>query len=54
MYSIDQGIERDLVEAAKRYRSAASRGDPFVQRHLISMYARGFGVTQNLNGAARV
>lgn len=49
MYDVgEQGVKRDLVEAAKWYRMAAEQGDSAAQYNLAIMYDMGEGVEKDL------
>jgi TPR repeat protein len=48
MYDLGEGVERDLVKAAKWYRQAAEQGEVAAQYNLAIMYDMGEGVTQDI------
>src|SRR5215469_13092186 len=46
-YETGTGVEKDYIEAARWYRTAADLGDPAAQNNLGGLYLRGLGVKQD-------
>lgn len=52
MYVHGDGVERDLVQAAKWFQKAAEQGHVMAQARLGALYANGMGVDQDFDQAA--
>ncbi|HSR55254.1 MAG TPA: tetratricopeptide repeat protein, partial [Alphaproteobacteria bacterium] len=53
MYQLGEGVQQDLIEAAKWYRKAAEQGLVYAQSNLALMYFTGEGVGRNYTLAAK-